>query len=98
MIFVIKHHQLFCRNPYQYLPKKNFVISAIEKPKKSSFKRIRKNGEFFLNEAPKLLYAVVVNNYRQQKKEAENIPEQDFEIGLPPQPKEYLKFPDYDWF
>ncbi|HKC36746.1 MAG TPA: hypothetical protein VKB95_11815, partial [Chitinophagaceae bacterium] len=73
-------------------------ISAIEKPKKSSFKRTRNNSETFVNEAPKLLYTVVVNNYRQQKQELENKPGQEFEIGLPVQPKEYLKYPDYDWF
>lgn len=74
------------------------MISAIEKPKESSFKRTRKNGEVFVNEAPKLFYTAIVDNYRQKKEDAENKPKQDFEIGLPPQPKEYLKCPDYDWF
>lgn len=74
------------------------MISAIEKPKKSSFKRTRKTSEVFVNEAPKLFYTVIIDNYRQKKEEAESKTKQEFEIGLPPQPKEYLKFPEYDWF
>ena len=74
------------------------MISAIEEPKKIGFKRSRKNRELIMNEVPKHLYSVIVNNNRSQKKETENRPEQEPEIGLPPQPKEYLKFPDYDWF
>jgi cell division protein FtsN len=74
------------------------VISASEKAKESSFKRTRRNSEVFVNEAPKLFYTVIIDNYRQKKEEAENKTEQEFEIGLPPQPKEYLKYPDYDWF
>jgi hypothetical protein len=74
------------------------VISAIEKPKESSFKRTRKNSEILVNEAPKLFATVSLDYYRQRKEEAENKTEQEFEIGLPPQPKEYLKYPDYDWF
>ena len=74
------------------------MISAIEKPKESSFKRIRKISGVFINEAPKLFYAVNVGNYRQRKEGTENKTKQEFEIGLPPQPKEYLKYPDYDWF
>ena len=74
------------------------MLPAIEEPKKLAFKRARKNRELLINEAPKLLYTVMLNNNRQQKKEAENKPEQEVEIGLPPQPKEYLKYPDYDWF
>jgi len=73
------------------------VLSAIEEPKKTAFKRARKTKEPFVNEVPKLLYSVVVNNYRQQKREPEDKPEQEFEMGLPPQPKEYLKYPEYDW-
>jgi len=77
------------------------VLLAIEEPKKLAVKRARKNRELFITEAPKLLYTVMLNNNRHQKKEAEHKPEhdfEDFEIGLPPQPKEYLKYPDYDWF
>ena len=74
------------------------MISVIEEPKKLGFKRARKNQELFVNEAPKLLYTVILNTNRQQKKVAENKPKEEIEIGLPPQPKEYLKYPDYDWF
>lgn len=74
------------------------MISAIEKPKESSFRRTRKKSGVFVNEAPKLFHTAIVDNYRQKKEETENKPKQEFEIGLPPQPKEYLKYPDYDWF
>jgi hypothetical protein len=72
------------------------VESVIEKPRQWAFKRARKNQEFFLKETPKLLYSVVINN-RSPKKEAENKPEQEIELGLPPQPAAYLKYPDCDW-
>ena len=72
------------------------MVSVVEKPKKPiALKRAVKNGELHVNEAPKL-YIVSVNN--SPKKEADNKPEQELEVGLPPQPKEYLKYPDYDWF
>lgn len=74
------------------------MISAIEKPKESPLKRTRRNKEGFVNEAPKLFYTVIVDYYRQKKEEAQNKTKQEPEIGLPPQPKEYLKYPDYDWF
>ena len=74
------------------------MLSVIEKPKKPiAFKRAVKNGELSVNEIPKL-HIVSVNNNIRQKKEADNEPGQDLEVGLPPQPKEYLKYPDYDWF
>ena len=74
------------------------MISAIEKPRESSFKRTRINNGVFVNEAPKLFHTVNVDNYRQRKEETENKTKQESEVGLPPQPKEYLKYPDYDWF
>lgn len=75
------------------------MISAIEKPKESSLRRIRKNSGVFVNEAPKLFSTVSLEYYRQKKEEAEkNKTKPELEIGLPPQPKEYLKCPDYDWF
>ena len=71
-------------------------MSVIEKPKEPIIlKRAVKNGELHVNDAPKL-YIVNVNN--DPKKEADIKPEPDPEVGLPPQPKEYLKCPDYDWF
>ena len=72
------------------------MISVIEKPKKPAFKILRKNSELFVNEAPNLL-TVIVNN-RQPRIEPKNKPDQDSEIGLPPQPKEYIRCPEYDWF
>lgn len=74
------------------------MLSVIEKSKKPiAFKRAVKNSELLVDEPPKL-DIVSVNNNVQQEKEGENKFEQDQEIGLPPQPKEYLKYPDYDWF
>ena len=73
------------------------MTSVIEKPKQWASKRARKNQEFFLKETPKLLYSVVIKN-RSPKKEIEKKAEQEIEIGLPPQPKAYLKYPGCDWF
>ena len=75
------------------------VVSVLEKPKKPiAFKRAVKNGVLSVNEIPKL-YIVSVNNNIPQKKEPDKESGHDHsEVGLPPQPKEYLKYPDYDWF
>ena len=73
------------------------VTGVIEKPKQWAFKRARKNQELFVKETPKLLYSVVINSRPLQKK-ADNKPEQEIELGLPPQPKAYIKYPDCDWF
>ena len=74
------------------------MLHVIEKPKKTiAIKRAVKNSERLVDDPPNL-YIVSVNNNVQQEKEDGNKPEQDLEIGLPPQPKEYLKYPDYDWF
>jgi hypothetical protein len=73
------------------------VTGVIEKPKQWAFRRTRKNQEFFIKENPKLLYSVVINN-RALKKEAKGKLEEEIELGLPPQPQEYLKYPDCDWF
>ena len=73
------------------------VASVIEKPRQWASKRARKNQELFIKETPKLLYSVFINN-RSQKKEVENKTGQEIEIGLPPQPKAYLKYPSCDWF
>jgi hypothetical protein len=72
-------------------------MNVFEEPKRVDFKRSRKNREPFSKEVPKHLYTVIVSNNRQQKKVAENKPEEDIEIGLPPQPTAYLRYPDYDW-
>lgn len=73
------------------------MITAIEKLKRPALKITRRNGKPFVIEVPDQLYTVIVNK-RHQEKETENKPEQEIEIGLPVQPKEYLKYPDYDWF
>jgi len=72
------------------------VTSVSEKPRQWASRRARKNQEFFRKETPKLLYSVAIHN-RSQKKEVENEPDQENELGLPPQPKAYLKYPDCDW-
>lgn len=72
-------------------------MNVFEESKKLNFKRSRKNRELFINEVPKHLYTVIVSNNRPQKKVIENKPEEDIEIGLPPQPTAYLRYPDYDW-
>ena len=72
------------------------VTSVIEKPRQWAFKRARKNQEVFIKETPKLLYSVAIHN-RSSKKEVENKPEQEIELGLPPQPKAYIKYPSCDW-
>jgi hypothetical protein len=69
---------------------------VIEKPTQWAFKRTRKNQELFIKETPKHLYSVVINN-RSPKKEVVNKPDQEVELGLPPQPTAYLKYPDCDW-
>jgi hypothetical protein len=79
-----------------HFSKSHVVENAIEKRRQWGFKRARKNQEFFLKETPKLLYSVVINN-RPPKIEPENKPEQEVELGLPPQPAAYLKYPGCDW-
>ena len=80
-----------------HFSKFHVVTSVIERPKQWASKRARKNQEFFIKENPRLLYSVIINN-RSPKKEAESKPEHEIELGLPAQPKEYLKYPDCDWF
>lgn len=97
MIFAYQHSisfiiEILIANRFKFF----FVISVIEKPKKPAFRIVKRNNELFVDEVPEFL-TVIVNNNKQQKKEAENKPEQELEVGLPPQPKEYLKYPEYDW-
>ncbi len=77
-------------------------MSVLEETRNSTFKRTRKNNEILVIEAPKQLFKVVVNNFRQQEKSLvpikEEISDNIDQKGLPPQPQGYLKFPDYDWF
>ena len=72
-------------------------MHAIEEKKKFS-------KELTTIQPSALMFKVVVNNYRQQKKERLEIVDEDDstakakQFGLPPQPKRYLKYPEYDWF
>lgn len=72
------------------------MISAIEKPNKPTLKVIRNSKELFVKEVPDVFF--IGKNNKRQEKETRNASEHEAEIGLPPQPKEYLKYPDYDWF
>ena len=78
-------------------------MNALEEKIEPTF--ARKNAKSIVAKRPKKLFKVVVNNYRQQAKEIpdkknEEIDEtsMDQQQGLPPQPKEYIKYPTYDWF
>lgn len=78
-------------------------MNALEEKVKPTL--ARKNTEVLVPNAPKQLFRVVVNNYRQRgeefaRKAIKALDEtlMDQQQGLPPQPKEYLKFPTYDWF
>ena len=65
---------------------------------------IKNNVELSVVEPTKLLFKVVVNTYKEIQAafdiQRNEINEKVVKIqhGLPPQPKEYLKFPTYDWF
>ena len=79
-------------------------MSAIKKSGRLTFTRARRNNEVLVIEPSKLLFRVVVNNFKQQEEESldklEEIVEtiMDDHQGLPPQPSGYLKFPTYDPF
>lgn len=73
-------------------------MNVIEEPKKSFIKTTGKNSGQFEKQPRKLLYTVFLENNKLQKKEIENKPEEEPEIGLPPQPQQYIKYPEYDWF
>jgi hypothetical protein len=79
-------------------------MSALQKTGRPTFTRVRKNNEVLVIEPSKLLFRVVVNNYKRQEEESldnnEAIGEtiMDDHQGLPPQPSGYLKFPTYDPF
>jgi hypothetical protein len=62
----------------------------------------RKNKHHRVLEPSKSLVKVVVNNYKQQRISSDiketSEPLIEHHEGLPRQPTEYLKFPEYDWF
>lgn len=73
------------------------MISVVEGPKKIFVKISKKRDGQLPKEAPHLLFTVIRDSNRLQKKEMEDKPEEEHEIGLPPQPQQYLKYPEYDW-
>ena len=79
-------------------------MRALEERKRKNHNSERKNTDLLIIEPSKLLFKVVVNNYKRQEKSFIKLKEQFVETmmihhqGLPPQPTGYLKFPEYDWF
>lgn len=79
-------------------------MNAIEGNVNHRHRRVKRNSEPTLRETPKVLFKVVVNNYRQNEDDPDkriNDVEESKEKeqnGLPPQPTGYLKVPNYDWF
>ena len=79
-------------------------MSAFEARKKSSYKSFQDNVELTVVEPTKLLLRLVVNNDQETENTSDPKQEETPDIdmndpkGLPPQPKEYLKFPEHDWF
>ena len=75
-------------------------MRVLEEREKKHLNSVRRNAELLIAGPPRSLFKVVVNNYRQQDKQDEEIVEtmMSDQQGLPPQPAGYLKFPEYDWF
>ena len=78
------------------------AIKVREKSVRNTFNN--NNVELTVVEPTKLLFKVVVNTYKEIAKvlEMQNSDNDgriiNIQLGLPPQPKAYLKFPTYDWF
>lgn len=80
-------------------------MHVIEEKESIYYKHKRENHELISGEPPALHFKIVVNNYRQQKEEILDAPDDDidatmisYQHGLPPQPVSYIKYPKYDWF
>ena len=79
-------------------------MSATKKSGRLTFARARRNNEVLVIEPSKLLFRVVVNNFKHQEEESFDKTEEIVETimddhqGLPPQPAGYIKFPTYDPF
>lgn len=79
-------------------------MSALKKTGRPTFTRKRKNREVVVTGPSKLLFRVVVNNFKHHEEVSlDNNKEvvetmMDDHHGLPPQPTGYLKFPTYDPF
>ncbi|HEU5166488.1 MAG TPA: hypothetical protein VFU29_13145 [Chitinophagaceae bacterium] len=84
---------------------KNFIVMReIVGNRNKHYIRERKSLQITHIEPPKLLFKVVVNNYNHQEKEivgkidkAKEETLDSSQVGLPPQPTMYLKYPAYDW-
>jgi intracellular sulfur oxidation DsrE/DsrF family protein len=79
-------------------PQNNFVMNALEERKKKHLYTASKNIKLLVNQPPKELFKVVVNNYGKKEmslnKEEENVET----MSMPPQPSGYIKYPNYDWY
>ena len=79
-------------------------MSALQKTGRPTFTRARENKEIQVIEPSKLLFRVVVNNFKEKEERSLDKTEETGETimddhqGLPPQPTEYMKFPAYDPF
>jgi hypothetical protein len=75
-------------------------MRVLEEREKKHLNSARKKTKLFIVEPPRSLFNVVVNNYRQQYKQDEEIVETmiNDQQSLPSQPTGYIKFPKYDWF
>ena len=81
-------------------------MSEFKTTGRPTFTRLRKNNGVLVAQTrpSKLLFRVVVNNYKQQQEKSfddiEEVGETmlDDHQGLPPQPTGYIKFPTYDPF
>ena len=80
-------------------------MHAIEEKENLYSKPDKENHELTLVKTSGRLFKVVVNNYNQEEEKeiSEELDEHidatmNFrQIGLPPQPTNYLKYPSYDW-
>jgi hypothetical protein len=80
-------------------------MHAIEEKENLYSKPDKEDHELTIVKSSARLFKVVVNNYKQEKEEISEEPVEDIDatmnfrqIGLPPQPTNYLKYPSYDWF
>ena len=80
--------------PYLPFIFKFLVMSALEAKEKLSYNATKRNARLVVMEQSK--------NPQQSRLEKPKKPTidslTDQRLGLPPQPTEYIKYPDYDWF
>ena len=84
---------------------KNFIVmrAIVGNGNKHNI-RERKSLQITRIEPPKLHFKIIVNNYNLREKEivdkihqVNGEPMDSSQVGLPPQPTRYLKYPAYDW-